>query len=251
MNKDEHVAIFAAHPDDEGAAWATIYKYYEENAKISLIWATLGEKAMVPLGRYANHLVLFIKSIFSKKSKEELILRIKNIRKSEALKVAELINAETFFLRFKDQGIPAVSNKKALRKVVNLIRKIKPTIILTHWLNEPHKDHKNISRILLKAYYLARNPKYKSKYSSHEVRIFGFWNERGFGFKPNYKINISKQIDKMKEWGKIYVSQAFRIVGRFSKIKARINSKNTPYNHVEVFKIINYNKSNKYGEYFP
>ncbi|MBD3226900.1 MAG: hypothetical protein GF329_01830 [Candidatus Lokiarchaeota archaeon] len=58
-------------------------------------------------------------------------------------------------------------------------------------------------------------------------------------------------IDRIKEWGKIYKSQRFRIVGRFTKYRYRYNALRTPFHSVERFKIFKKDLNNRYGEFFP
>ncbi|NVM04916.1 MAG: PIG-L family deacetylase [Candidatus Helarchaeota archaeon] len=251
MLKNEKILVFAAHPDDEGSVWATLYKYFENGAIISIVWMTNGDKTVAPVGKFVHFLIPLIKSIYSKSTRKELSQRIAVIRKDEALKVANIINAKPTFLEYKDTKVPNIKNNEAILKITELIRKIKPTIILTHWFREMHPDHKNTSALILKSFFLSNDANFITKYTPHKVRILGFWDERGKGYKPNFHLNVTNQIKRIKEWGKIYKSQAFRIVGRFAKFKARKNSKNTPYNYVEAFKIIGVNKFPKYGEFFP
>ena len=252
MKKKEHILLFPAHPDDEGAAWATILKYHESGAKISIAWMTYGDRAIAPIGKYVNFLVPIVKSFLSKQEREKLSKYVTIIRKKEALQAAKLINASPFFLGFKDTQVPTVTNKSAVLKIIDLIRKLKPTIILTHWFNEIHTDHKNTAKLIYTAYKYSADPKYKTNFPPHIVRIMGFWDERGGrDYHPNYFINVQNQINQIKKWGKIYKSQAFRIVGRFPNIKARNRGKNTPFHYAEAFKIIGIKRKQTYGEFFP
>ncbi|MHA1380925.1 MAG: PIG-L deacetylase family protein [Candidatus Helarchaeota archaeon] len=251
MVKRENILVFPAHPDDEGSAWATLYKYFEYGSKISIAWMTNGDRTLAPIGKYVNFLIPIIESFYSKKAGAELSKRIALIRKKEALKVAQKINATPYFLEFKDTKVPSIENKDAIFNITDLIRMLKPSIILTHWFQEMHRDHKNTSALVLKSYLLSNDTKYITNHPPHKVRFLGFWDERGKNFEPNFYINVSNQIDRIKEWGKLYESQAFRIVGRFAKFKARKNSKNTPYNFVERFRIVGIKNTKNYGEFFP
>ena len=251
MLKNENILVFAAHPDDEGSVWATLYKYFENGAKISIVWMTNGDKTVAPVGKFVHFLVPLIKSIYSESIRKDLSLRIALIRKKEAHKVAKIINARPIFLEFEDSKVPNIKNNDATLRITELIRKLKPTIILTHWFREIHPDHKNTSALITKSCLLSNDSNFITKYPKYRVRILGFWDEPGRGFKPNFYLNVTNQINKIKEWGKFYKSQAFRIVGRLAKFKARKNSKNTPYNYVEAFKIIGVKNFKKYGEFFP
>ncbi|MHA1753473.1 MAG: PIG-L deacetylase family protein [Candidatus Helarchaeota archaeon] len=247
----EHIAVFAAHPDDEGSVWGTLQKYYEFGSKISLIWMTCGDKFIASVKKYVNYLPLLIKSFYSKKIQEKLSIRISEIRKKEAIMVANLINATPYFLEFKDTEIPSFKDKIALKKIVGLIRKIKPTIILTHWNNELHKDHKNTSNLITKSYFLSDNPNIITDHAPYKPRILAFWDERGKNFKPNFFLNVSDQISYIKKWGKYYNSQSFRIVGRFVKFRYSINAKKTPYSYAEAYYIYNKKSGKSFGQFFP
>ena len=252
MKQIEHIAVFAAHPDDEGSAWATLYKYYEKGYKISIVWMTYGDKFVAPIGKnFVHYLPLLIKAMYSKKTRVALSRRIKIIRKAESLKAAKLINASPYFLGFNDTKVPELTDLEAIQKITNFIREIKPSIILTHFFREGHKDHKKTSALVSKATLLSSNPDFKTHYHPHKVRIFGFWNERGRGFNPNFFLNVTNQIDRIKDWGNCYESQGFRIVGRFAKLIARINSRKTPYTHVETYRIFGKKHFKAFGEFFP
>ncbi|MHA1649991.1 MAG: PIG-L deacetylase family protein [Candidatus Helarchaeota archaeon] len=247
----EHLAIFAAHPDDEGAVWAILCKYSEYGNRISIIWMTYGDRFIAPVGKYVHYLPLLIKAIYKENIRERLSRRIKSIRKKEALKAANLIKATPYFLEFKDTKIPDPINFEAVQKITNLIRKIRPSIILTHFFREGHRDHRNTSALITKAYLLSKDENYKLQYPPHQARIFGFWSERGRGFKPNFYLNVTNQINKISEWGKCYESQRFRIVGRFAKFIAKYNGRRTPYSYVEKYRIFGTKISKNFGEFFP
>lgn len=251
MKDQEHVVAFAAHPDDEGAAWATLYKYFENKAKVSIVWSTYGDKFIAPVGKFVNYLPLLIEAFYSKKTRMKLSYRITSIRKPEAINAANLIKANPYFLEFEDQRVPTIYDEDALRKVTDLIRELKPTIVLTHWFREAHQDHKNTSALVFKSYRLSNDPDFVTNHPPHKVRIFGFWNERGKGYRPNLYLNVTNQIDKIKTWGKCHESQTFRIVGRFAKFIARRNAKKTPYRYVEAFKIYPKPRREQFREFFP
>ncbi|MHA1276656.1 MAG: PIG-L deacetylase family protein [Candidatus Helarchaeota archaeon] len=251
MNCKEHIVVFAAHPDDEGSAWATLYKYYFYRNRISIIWLTYGDKFIAPIGKFAHYLPDLIAAIYSKPARRVLAQQIVAIRKQEALKAAKIIRAKTYFLDFKDTRVPNYTDMNAVWKVTNLIRKIKPSIILTHFFREGHRDHKNTSALITKSVLLAQNKSYETDLPPHKVRIFGYWNERGHGFRPNFYINVERQIDQVKAWGACYESQRFRVVGRFAKLLARFNGRKTPYIYVEKFWIVNKKLVQNYGEFFP
>jgi LmbE family N-acetylglucosaminyl deacetylase len=251
MEGRDHVAVFAAHPDDEGAAWATLEKYHRYKNEVSIIWLTTGGRFIAPLRKYAHYLPLLVKAAYSKKIREKLERRIITIRKREALNAAKILKATPYFLEFKDTGIPDHNDLATVRQVTNLIRKIRPTIILTHFFREGHRDHKNTSALVSRSVLLAKDKEFRTEYPPHKVRVLGYWNERGRGFKANFHINVEHEIDEVKKWGRKYISQGFRIVGRLAKVIARFNSRKTPYSYVENYWIFGRKLIKNYGEFFP
>jgi len=246
------ILAFAAHPDDEGAMLGTLYKYSRLNRKVAIVWATKGERWLTPLGKYSPFLHWLI---FAKKDpqvKEKLYDIIANIRIREINKVLSLINAEGVFLDFVDGSVPPPSDKAALLKVVEVIRKYKPRVIITHHYNEVHPDHQNLSNLVFQSFYLAGRDTIKTLSPPFNPEILAWWDERGIGFKPNCFINVNDSIIIFSEWKKIYKSQATRIVGQIPIIKARLRAIKTPSKLVECFEIVNQKEQKTwYGEFFP
>ncbi|MHA1271284.1 MAG: PIG-L deacetylase family protein [Candidatus Helarchaeota archaeon] len=249
--KKEHIVAIAAHPDDEGSAWATLSKYSRFGAKVSIIWMTLGDRFIAPIKQYSHLLSIFIKSFFSKKSRHRLSKIISNIRRQEALKAARLINATPYFLHFKDSCIPNFNDKTALIRIIDLLRSIRPTIILTHWFRAPHSDHRATSYLITRSFLLANDPKFKTANPPSSIRLLLFWLEHTPFFHPNFFINATNFIHYFKNWNKLYSSQSTKLVGRFIKFKYRLFAKKTPYDFVEPFIVYNKKLSQYFGDYFP
>jgi LmbE family N-acetylglucosaminyl deacetylase len=68
-------------------------------------------------------------------------------------KAAKILGAETVFLTYPDAEIP-LSHEVGLA-VCDLIRKIKPTIVVTHWSGSGHKDHQACHAVVREAIFYA------------------------------------------------------------------------------------------------
>src|SRR5215212_7750792 len=67
-------------------------------------------------------------------------------KRREALAADSVIGAEAIFAPYRDGEIP--NDEAARRYVADVIRKVKPAYIITHWKNSIHKDHSNTSAIV-------------------------------------------------------------------------------------------------------
>src|SRR5687767_5689688 len=74
-------------------------------------------------------------------------------KRREALAADSVIGAEAVFGPYRDGEIP--NDEAARRFVADVIRKVKPTHIVTHWKKSIHKDHSNTSAIVQDAVLLA------------------------------------------------------------------------------------------------
>lgn len=123
------MAIFAGHPDDELiSAGGTILKYHELGTKITVVVATGG------FGGYAHS---------HEKDK------IAEKRALEFEKVTQLLGCE-----FIELGLNEIEvNREIISKFTNIIRDLRPQVILTHHPFDTHRIHRNLSHIIKEAIY--------------------------------------------------------------------------------------------------
>ena len=77
-------------------------------------------------------------------------------KRREALAVAADLGAEVIFAPYKDGELP---NDDATRRyVADVIRQVRPTLVITHWKESFHKDHANTSAVVQDAVLLASLP---------------------------------------------------------------------------------------------
>jgi N-acetylglucosamine malate deacetylase 1 len=74
-------------------------------------------------------------------------------KRREAREAAAVLNAEVMFGTWRDGEIP--NDDAARRWVADVIRRVKPSYIITHWRNSIHKDHSTTHAIVKDAVLLA------------------------------------------------------------------------------------------------
>ncbi len=72
---------------------------------------------------------------------------------SEAQVFARMMNGEAYVLDYADGELP--NNEDVRYEVANIIRKVRPDAIVTHWHSTMHKDHNNTHLIVPDAQFLA------------------------------------------------------------------------------------------------
>ncbi|MCO1603837.1 PIG-L deacetylase family protein [Desulfosporosinus nitroreducens] len=136
---NEMLLIFA-HPDDESfALGGTIAKYAEQGIRITLVVATKGEA-----GKAAGIC-----------KPEELGL----VREQELRRAAEVLGiAEVIFLGYKDKEVPLSPPLEIVEKLVRVIRKIRPHVVITFGADgaSGHRDHRAIHYFTKAAIRLAK-----------------------------------------------------------------------------------------------
>ncbi|MGO1410355.1 MULTISPECIES: PIG-L deacetylase family protein [unclassified Microbacterium] len=80
---------------------------------------------------------------------------IKAVRREEATAAADALGAEIEFLDMGDY--PLVESQEAVAKLVDVYRRVQPTVVLTHPLADPYNgDHPAAARMALQARVLAQ-----------------------------------------------------------------------------------------------
>ena len=74
-------------------------------------------------------------------------------KRREATDVAAALGAELEIGPYRDAEIP--NDESARRYVASVIRRVKPTLVLTHWKQSIHRDHSTTSAIVQDAVLLA------------------------------------------------------------------------------------------------
>jgi len=168
------ILAVGAHPDDlELLCAGTLIKYSKEEHTVVMAHMCNGNK---------GHFTI---------PPEELA----SIRAEEAKKSAEIIGAEIIQGEYPDLELGIDENSK--RTAVNVIRRARPDVIITHSPDDYMVDHINTSRLIVEASFIATLPHYKSDYPAHNVipPVFFMDTLAGVNFIPTEYVDITDEIE--------------------------------------------------------
>ena len=169
------VVAVGAHPDDlELLCGGTIARYCNEGHSVVMCHVTQGDKG-------ASHY-----------SAEE----IARIRGHEARRAAEIAGAEHATLGIPDGEVLA-SDREQLELLIDVIRRAKPDVIITHHPDDYHTDHVETSKLVFNASYLASLALVRTSEPHHPVVTPLYYMETmsGIGFSPSEFVDISDVIE--------------------------------------------------------
>ncbi len=131
-----HLVVLGAHcGDGEIQAGAIAHKYAKAGHEVTFLHLTAGEKGNPP-------------HISVEDYREQKI--------KEAEKVAKILGGKSITLDYKDAEL--VLNDELITHVATLFRKLKPSVIITHWENSIHPDHSLCPRLVQAAQLKAGLP---------------------------------------------------------------------------------------------
>lgn len=117
----------------------------------------------------------------------------------EAQKCAEILGAESIVLDYQDAELPDTEELRF--EVCDIIRRLKPGIIITHWEKSMHKDHMAAHRIAMDARFYAGLPRIERDMPAHWVGKVYFsenWEDMD-GFEPDLYVDTTDTFDQYCE----------------------------------------------------
>ena len=126
-------------------------------------------------------------------------------KQSEAKAAAAVIGAEMILGPYKDGELP--NDEPARRYVAEVIRTIKPSILITHWKRSIHKDHAAASAVTVDAELLASLTAVKTEhppYGGVKAILFAENWEDKEGFTPYTYVNVSGAMESWEKSAKAY-----------------------------------------------
>ena len=172
------ILAVGAHPDDlELLCGGTLAKFAREGHEVfmaHLCNGNMGGKNIKP---------------------EEL----EKIRRKEAEKSAEIIGAKALGGYFGDLTI--YPDKEGRDKVVDLIREVKPDLIITHSPQDYMPDHIITGELTFDAAFTATLPNYKTRYPAHECIMPIYYMDTlvGLNFHPTDYVDITETFEIKKQ----------------------------------------------------
>lgn len=169
------VLAIGAHPDDlEILCGGTLARYVREGHEVVMCHATCGDR-----GSFVH-------------TSEE----IAEIRAREARRAAEICGAGYDSLGFHDAEINAADPAQQ-RAVVDVIRRARPDVIITHSPGDYMGDHNEISRLVFDCSFYAALPLYETAHPYHTEIPPLYYMETimGHGFLPTEFVDVSATIE--------------------------------------------------------
>lgn len=176
--KPLHVLALGAHAaDQELAAGMILAKYARAGHRVTILSLTPGERGHPTLSAadYAKQKI------------------------DEARRCAKALGVETIVLGYQDAELP--DNEAVRFEVCDLIRELKPDILITHWENSIHKDHRNAHRIALDARFYAALRRIERTLPSHwtgKVYYSENWEDMD-GYEPDLYVDTTDVFDQYCE----------------------------------------------------
>lgn len=177
--KKRSILAVMAHPDDEINIAGTLRNHRDHGDRVHLVWVTNGQMTSMLEGTL-----------------EEIgEMRIKDAKRS-----AKIIGAEPRFLNYVDTEVPYPSQEIVL-KVIQIIREIRPLIVISNNTFASHPDHRNTGYIVWDALVLARIPKILPDIPPFRESISIYLLEPHV---PRFYVNVSDQVEAIYKVIKVY-----------------------------------------------
>ena len=127
-------------------------------------------------------------------------------KRREAEAAARVLGGEALFGPFHDGEVP--NDEDARGYVADVIRHLKPTLVITHWRESIHRDHAATHAIVVDAVLLAAiQAGAKGEPAHRGTRLWYAENwEDTDGFRPYLYVDVS---DQMAKWRELVSSYAF------------------------------------------
>jgi bacillithiol biosynthesis deacetylase BshB1 len=129
-----------------------------------------------------------------------------NIREEESLRAKEvlgLVHREN--LAIPDTRIEATHENRL--KLIEVIRRLKPGLIMTHYNGQRHPDHNHAYQLVKEACFFSGLRKLPAPGEPHRPRKILYFLPFQYDLKPNFFVDISDQFNKKMEAVKCYHTQ--------------------------------------------
>ena len=120
-------------------------------------------------------------------------------KRREARAAAAVLGARVIFGPYRDGELP--NSEEARRYVAEVIREVKPTLVITHWRTSIHRDHASTHAIVEDAVLLAALEGVTLASPPHRgVRLWYAENwEDAEGFSPYLYVDVSGHMDRWRQ----------------------------------------------------
>ena len=181
------VLAVGAHPDDlELLCAGTLAKYVQQGHQVSMAVALNGDAGSMTL------------------AKEE----ISAVRKAEAEAAASLIGADFIWMGYPDGFL--FSREDTRLAFINLMRRARPDVVITHAPTDYHPDHRTTGGICWDTRIMTTIPNIKTEYPVCEKipEVFYMDTVAGINFQPEHYVDISDSMEVKRQMLACHKSQA-------------------------------------------
>lgn len=145
------------------------------------------------------------------------------VEADEAAKILKLDVREN--LGLPDGHVFATDDERA--KLVRVLRRLKPKVLLTHQVDDPHPDHNHITQLVREAARLASMQKYDGDFGQERINApivaHNIFSQR---VTPSFIVDISDFMDEKTASIKAHVSQFYNPNAGKDELETRLTSKN-------------------------
>ncbi|MDQ3996474.1 MAG: PIG-L family deacetylase [Gemmatimonadota bacterium] len=121
-------------------------------------------------------------------------------KRREALAAGAALGAEVLFAPYRDGELP--NDEAARRFVADVIRRVKPAYVITHWRESLHKDHAAAHAVVRDAVLLASLAGVVTEHPPHRG-IRGVWYAENWedadGFRPYVYVDVTGALERWRE----------------------------------------------------
>jgi LmbE family N-acetylglucosaminyl deacetylase len=185
--KNKNIILFTAHPDDHLLCAGTLMKLADNGYYIIEVVFTSGEKS-VWYGKEK-----FKKEDLKKQRMKEWILARKFIGIKEGIG-----------LGLKDSDF--TRDLKIVHLIMTIIRKYKPVLVITHYHQDYHRDHNEVSKIITEAVDRASWGIAKELGEPYKTPLFLYMDGEYLN-RGDILVDVSDYLEKIKKLMDIYSSQ--------------------------------------------
>lgn len=171
------VLAIGCHPDDlEVGCGGTLARYAEQGEEVFMCHVANGNM---------GHAVI---------PPEKLEI----IRTKEAVTAGEILGAKQVFSIGTSDLVVDSHNEKTIKSVIEIIRYVKPDLIITHSPDDYMKDHVETGKIVFDASFSSTVPHYRTKSPGHSeiVPVYYMDTLAGVGFLPEEYVDITSTLEK-------------------------------------------------------
>lgn len=197
MEKEIRILGIGAHAADVfGRAGGTLARYIQMGHKASVVALAYGERGEA-------------QDLWGKKGIS--LDEVKKIKAEEARAAAEVLKVDLRLLDFDDN--PIIMDRERLYTLVDIIREVKPQIVLTHWIDDwGNWDHATTAEWTVKAVWSASRLGVQTKHPAHKVKEVYMFMPSGLTddmvqFRPDILIDISDTMEIKKDVIRCFKSQ--------------------------------------------